>query len=112
MEEITETSGLDRVTFHALEETDIEAGEELTAEDDVVFHGPLRMGNGISVGDRSVVFRVIVEDNVQIGERLMIAGPAVEEGKELSFPIPEGTVIPDGAIITDEESLQEVLNQQ
>ncbi len=102
----------DRVTFHALEETDIEAGDELTAEDDVVFHGPLRMGNGISVGDRSVVFRVIVEDNVQIGERVMIAGPAVEEGEELSFTIPEGTVIPDGAIITDEESLQEVLNQQ
>ncbi len=102
----------DRVTFHALEETNIEVGDELTAEDDVVFHGPLRMGNGISVGDRSVVFRVIVEDNVQIGERVMIAGPAVEEGKELSFTIPEGTVIPDGAIITDEESLQEVLDQQ
>ncbi len=71
------------------------------------------MGNGISVGDRSVVFRVIVEDNVQIGERVMIAGPAVEEGEELSFTIPEGTVIPDdGAIIIDEESLREVLDQQ
>lgn len=102
----------DRVTFHALEETDIEAGDELTAEDDMVFHGPLRMGNGISVGDRSVVFRAIVEDNVQIGENVMIVGPAVEEGEELSFTIPEGTVIPDGAIIIDEESLQEVLDQQ
>jgi carbonic anhydrase/acetyltransferase-like protein (isoleucine patch superfamily) len=73
------------VTFHALEETDIELGDDLTAEDYVVFHGPLRIRNGISVGDRSVVFQVIVEDNVQIGEGVMIVGPAVAEGEELSF---------------------------
>ena len=100
------------MTFHALEETDIEIGDDLTSADDVVFHGPLRMGSGITVGDRSVVFRVIVEDNVQIGEDVVIAGPAVEEGEELSFTIPEGTVISDGAIITDEESLQAVLDAQ
>ncbi|MDQ4063968.1 MAG: hypothetical protein M3122_08815 [Actinomycetota bacterium] len=47
---------------------------------------------------RSVVFRAIVEDNIQIGEGVMIVGPAVEEGEELSFTIPEETVIPDGAI--------------
>ncbi len=56
--------------------------------------------------------RVIFEDNVQIGEYVMIGGPAVKEGEELLFTIPEGTVIPDGAIITDEESLQAVLDAQ
>ena len=102
----------DRVTFHALEETDVRIGDDLTGEDDVVFHGPLVMGNGASAEDRSVIFRAIVEDNVQVGEDAIIAGPAVEEGEELSFTIPAGTVIPDGAVITDEESLQEVLDAQ
>ena len=102
----------DRVTFHALEETDIQVGDNLTAADDVVFHGPLVMGNGVTAGDRAVVFRAIIEDGVQIGEEAVIAGPAVEEGQELSFTIPAGTVIPDGAVITDEASLQEVLAQQ
>ena len=102
----------DRVTFHALEETDIQVGDDLTAADDVVFHGPLVMGNGVTAEDRSVVFRAIVEDGVQIGEEVVIAGPAIEEGEELSFTIPAGTVIPDGAVITDEASLQEVLDQQ
>ena len=102
----------DRVTFHALEETDIEIGDNLTAADDVVFHGPLVMGNGVTAADRAVVFRAIIEDGVQIGEEAVIAGPAVEEGEELSFTIPAGTVIPEGAVITDEASLQEVLAQQ
>ncbi len=34
----------------------------------------------------------------------------MEEGEELPFTIPAGTVIPDGAVITDEACLQEVLN--
>lgn len=102
----------DRVTFHALEETDIQVGDDLTAADDVVFHGPLVVGNGVTAEDRSVVFRAIIEDEVQIGEEAVIAGPAIEEGQELSFTIPAGTVIPEGAVITDEASLQEVLDQQ
>ncbi len=101
----------DRVTFHALEETEIQIQSDLTARDDTVFHGPLRMGSGVTAEDRAVVFRAIVEDGVQIGEEAVIAGPAVEEGEELSFTIPAGTVIPDGAVITDEASLQEVLAQ-
>ncbi|CAA9474196.1 MAG: hypothetical protein AVDCRST_MAG25-2273 [uncultured Rubrobacteraceae bacterium] len=99
----------DRVTFHALEETEIQIGDNLTSADDVVFHGPLEMGNGITAEDRSVVFRTIVEDNVEIGQDVVIAGPALEEGEELSFTIPAGSVIPDGAIITDEESLQQAI---
>jgi len=48
------------------------------------------------------MFRVILEDGVTVGDDVIIQGPAVEEGEELSFTIPAGTVIPD------EVSLQEV----
>jgi carbon dioxide concentrating mechanism protein CcmM len=96
----------ERVTFHALEETSIEVGDDLTAGDDAVLHGPLVAGNGLTVGDDSVVFRVIVEDDVTVGDGVTLQGPALEEGEELSFTIPAGTVI------TDEASLQEVLNDQ
>jgi carbon dioxide concentrating mechanism protein CcmM len=65
----------DRVTFHVLRDTDIQIGDDLTAQDDVVFHGPLVMGDNISVEDDAVVFRVDVEDNVQIGERALVVGP-------------------------------------
>lgn len=53
---------------------------------------------------------VIVEDNVQIGEDVKTAGLAVEEGEELSFNISESTMISDGDIITEEESLPAVLD--
>jgi len=99
----------DRVTFHALSGTDISVGDRLTSEDDVVFHGPLIMGDDVSAGDDSVVFRVNVGNNVKIGERAYIVGPAVEEGEEL-LQIPAGTVIPDEAVITSAEDLQDVLN--
>ena len=69
----------DRVTFHALKVTDIRIGDDLTADDDVVLHGPLVMGDGISVEDDAVVFRVVVEDAVEIGEGAIIAGPEPEE---------------------------------
>jgi carbon dioxide concentrating mechanism protein CcmM len=96
----------ERVTFHVLEETSIEVGDDLTAGDDAVLHGPLVAGNGLTAGDDSLVFRVIVEDGVMVGDDVIIQGPAVEEGEELSFNIP------DGAVIIDEASLQEVLNDQ
>jgi len=38
------------VTFHALEEASIEVGDDLTAGDDSVLHGPLVAGNGLTVG--------------------------------------------------------------
>ena len=81
----------------------------MTAGDDAVLHGPLVAGDGLTVGDDSVVFRCIVEDGVTVGEDVIIQGPALEEGEGLSFIIPAGTVIPDGAPITDQASLREVL---
>lgn len=56
--------------------------------------------------DDAVVFRVVVGDNVEVGEGAIIAGPAPEEeGGELPLRIPEGTEIPAGAVITSQEDL-------
>jgi carbon dioxide concentrating mechanism protein CcmM len=94
----------DRVTFHALKGTGIRIGDDLTAADHVVLHGPLEMGEGISVEEEAVVFRVVVEDDVEIGGEAIIAGPAPEEeDAELPLRIPEGTQIPAGAVITSSE---------
>ncbi len=100
----------DRVTFHALKGADIQVGDGFTAQDDVVVHGPVEIGNGVSAEDRSVLFRAVVGNNVSVGEDAVIAGPAPEEeGGELPLRIPDGTVIPDGAIVTDEESLRRAI---
>ena len=91
----------DRVTFHALKGTDIRIGDDLTAGHDVVLHGPLEMGDGISVEDDAVV----------IGEGALVVGPAPEEeGGELPLRIPEGTKIPAGAVITSTEDLEALCN--
>jgi carbon dioxide concentrating mechanism protein CcmM len=96
----------DRVSFHALRGTDLRTGDELTAEDDAVLHGPLEVGDNVTVEDRAIVFRAVVGDNVQIGEDVVIVGPAEKDSGELPLRIPDGTIIPEGSIITSPEDLQ------
>jgi carbon dioxide concentrating mechanism protein CcmM len=97
----------DRVSFHALRGTDLRIGDDLTAEDDVVLHGPLEMGDNVSVEDRTIIFRAVVGDNVQVGEDALIVGPDAPPGEDPSLRIPDGTVIPEGAIVTSPEDLQQ-----
>ena len=97
----------DRVTFHAIKGTEIQIGEYLVVGDDAVLHGPLEMGNSNVVGERAVVFRVRVGDNVQIGEGAIIAGPA---GNELTLEIPDDAIIPAGAVVTSEMDLKALKN--
>lgn len=98
-----------RVTFHSLKDTEIRIGNGLIAGDDVTLHGPLEVGNNLRVGDRGVVFRVRVGDDVTVGEGAIVAGPA---GEELELEIPNGTNIPDGAVVTNQEELDAILEQQ
>lgn len=56
------------------------------------------------MGEDSVVFRVRVGDNVTIGDDTVVQGPASEHS-ELELAIPDGTVIPNGAVVTSEEEL-------
>ena len=97
----------DRVTFHSLRDTEVRIGEYLVAGDDATLHGPLVMGNNNVVGDGAIVFRVRVGDDVQIGEGAVVAGPA-DEG--LTLEIPDGTLIPAGAVVTGEEDLEALKN--
>jgi len=93
-----------RVTFHALEGTDLHVGDFFTVDDDAVIHGPLQVGNRVTVGESSVVFRVIVGDDVVIGNAVILQGPG---GEGLSLSIPAGTRIPDGSVVTDESTLRQ-----
>jgi carbon dioxide concentrating mechanism protein CcmM len=99
------------VTFHALKGTDLKVGNRLTAGDGSVLHGPLEVGDNLRVGERGVVFRCNVGDDVTVGEGAIIAGPVYENGVP-ELEIPDGTDIPDGAVITNQEELDGVLERQ
>jgi hypothetical protein len=58
-----------------------------------------------------VVFRCNVGDDVTVGDGAIIAGPA-GKGGEPELEIPDGTKIPEGAVITGQEELDGVLKRQ
>jgi carbonic anhydrase/acetyltransferase-like protein (isoleucine patch superfamily) len=89
-----------RVTFHALEHTSISVGQKLKLGYHVLIHGgpdvpnpdeseKTVIGDNVSVGDLSVVFRSIIGNNVKIGKKVLIDGSN----------IPDGAVIPDGTVM-------------
>lgn len=87
----------DRVTFHALKGTDIRIGDDLNTDDNTVFHGPLTVGDRLSVTDDAVVFRAVIGDDVSIGEGALVVGPADEP-----LVVPSGTRIPARSVITSQ----------
>ena len=66
------------------------------------------VGDSLSVGDDSVVFRVRVGDNVTVGDDVVIQGSANEDG-ELELEIPDGATIPDGSVVTSQEELDDIV---
>ena len=68
-----------------------------------MLHGPLEMGKRDFVGENAVVFRARVGDDVQIGERAVIAGPA---GKGSTLKIPDDTLVAAGAVVTTEKDVR------
>ena len=95
----------DRVTFHAVKGTDIQIGEFSVIDDDAVLHGPLEMGNGNFVGENAAVFRARLGNDVRVGEGAIVVGPE-GEGGEISLEIPDGTLIPAGAVVTSERDVR------
>jgi carbonic anhydrase/acetyltransferase-like protein (isoleucine patch superfamily) len=89
-----------RITFHALEHTGITVGNGLKLGFHTLVHGGpdipnadpndvTVIGNNVSVGSVSVVFRSTVGDNVKIGNKVLLD----------HCNIAPGTVIPDGTIM-------------
>ena len=66
----------------------------------------------LAVGDDSVVFRVVVGNDVTVGEDVIIHGPAseTEDSNQLTLTILDGAVIPDGVVVTDMAILHEALS--
>jgi carbonic anhydrase/acetyltransferase-like protein (isoleucine patch superfamily) len=96
----------DRVTFHAVKGTDVRAGEFLVVDDDAVLHGPLEIGDENVIGEHAVVFRARLGDNVRVGEGAIIVGP--EGPADKIMEIPDGTVIPVGAVVTTQEDVEKL----
>lgn len=77
-----------------------------------MIHGPLKVGDNLTTDDNAVVFRADVGDDVTVGEDAIVQGPASEDDpNELELEIPDGTNIPDDAVITGEEDLRELENE-
>ena len=94
----------DRVTFHAIKGSDVQAGKFLVVDDDAVLHGPLEVGDRVFLGERAVVFRARLGDDVRIGEGATVVGPKGTADDILE--IPDDTLIPAGAVVTSEEDVQ------
>ena len=85
----------DRVTFHALKGTSITVGARLHTGDNVVLHGPLQVGDDLTIADDAILFRASVGNRVTIGDSAIVAGPA-DDPLELR----DGVTVPPGAVIT------------
>ena len=80
----------DRVTFHALKGTSIVIGDDLDTDDNVVLHGPLTVGDRLTIQDDAVLFRSELGNNITIAERALVVG----------VTLPDGAYVPPGAVIT------------
>jgi carbonic anhydrase/acetyltransferase-like protein (isoleucine patch superfamily) len=95
----------DEVTFHALEHSDLQVGDDVAYGDDVIVHGggrvtvggcaeePTRVLDGVTLEDGAVVFRSTIGAGAVIGERSAVVGT----------DLAPGTVVPPGRIILNGE---------
>ena len=90
----------DGVIFHALEETNITVGNNVSYGEKVIVHGggrviivgnreePTRIADNVTLKDQAVVFRTTIGDGATIGVKSAVVGSELEPG----------TVIPDRVI--------------
>ena len=93
----------DRVTFHALRGTSIQIGNDLDTDDNVVLHGPLVVGDRLTIEDDAIIFRATIGNDVTVGDSAVIAGPADDP-----IEVPDGPRIPPGTVITTQAQLDAV----
>ena len=83
-----------RVTFHALEHTSVEVGDNAQIGDGNVIHGPVSIGDNFVAEDDCVVFQATIENNVTVRIGATVAG---------DFVLREGTIVPEGAVVTNQD---------
>ena len=76
----------DRVTFHALKGTSIRIGRGLDTDDNVVLHGPLVVGDALTIADDAVLFRANVGNRVTIGDSAIVAETADDPASSCATP--------------------------
>ncbi|MEX5721395.1 hypothetical protein [Geodermatophilus maliterrae] len=100
----------DDVIFHALEDTDLVVGDDVTYGAGVIAHGggrvvvagqpeePTVIEDGVTLEDEAVVFRSTIGEGATIGERSAVVGT----------DLAPGTVVPDRVIILNGEEFGSV----
>ncbi len=82
-----------RVTFHALEHTSVQVGDNAQIGDGNVIHGPVSIGDNFVTEDDAVVFQATIENTVTVRSGATVAG---------DFVLREGTIVPAGAVVTSQ----------
>lgn len=85
-------------TFHSLNDQEISIGSDFNLGSESVIHGPLTLGSGVSVGNRAVVFKSTIGNNVVIGDNAVVVG----------VKVPDGMVIPSGSLITLQKDVRKL----
>ncbi|HIH45444.1 MAG TPA: hypothetical protein HA257_10400, partial [Candidatus Methanoperedenaceae archaeon] len=85
-------------TFHSLNDKEIKIGDNFRLGSDSVVHGPLEIGNDVTAGNRTVVFKSTIGKNVVIGDGAIVVGVS----------IPDGTTIPSSYIVADQKTADKI----
>ena len=95
----------DDVIFHALEDTDLVVGNDVSYGEGVIAHGggrvvlagqpeePTVIGDGVTLEDEAVVFRSTIGEGASIGERSIVVGT----------DLPANSVVPDRTVVLNGE---------
>ncbi len=61
-------------TFHSLNNDEIKIGSDFKLGDGSIIHGPLVIGNNVTVGNRAVVYKSDIGSNAIIGDNAIVTG--------------------------------------
>ena len=62
-------------SLHELTFTSCRVGEDCVIGDRVVLHGPVEVGDRVTIGDGAILFGLRVHNGVKIGARALVFGP-------------------------------------
>jgi carbonic anhydrase/acetyltransferase-like protein (isoleucine patch superfamily) len=75
-------------SVHELTFTSVRIGSRVVVGNRVVLHGPLAIGDNVSIGDGTVLFGPTVAENVKIGARVLAFGPM-----EITSDVPDDSIL-------------------